>query len=182
MHGAIFAELKKYVDAKLGGDAWNALLTASGLGPRMYLAIQAYPDEDMVQIVTAASKKTGLAPEAILEDFGEFVAPDLLSMYRSLVKPTWKTLDVIEHTETTIHRVVRMQHADATPPYLHAVRNSEREVTITYNSARRLCSVAKGIVRGLAVHYGEVITIKEKKCMHRGATECVIVVSRESVS
>lgn len=180
MHGSIFAELKKYVEAKLGGNAWNELLNDAGLGPRMYLAIQAYPDSEVVGIVTAASKKTGLAPDAILEDFGEFIAPDLLGMYRSLVKPGWRTLEVIEHTENTIHKVVRLQHADATPPYLHAERTGPDEVTVTYTSPRRLCSVAKGIIRGLAVHFGDVISVKESRCMNKGASGCVLVVRREA--
>ena len=67
MHGMIFAELKKYVDAKVGGNAWNKLLADAGLGPRIYLALQAYPDEEVVKIVTAASAATGLPQERLHE-------------------------------------------------------------------------------------------------------------------
>ncbi len=178
MHGIIFAELKKYVDAKLGSGVWSELLETAGLGPRMYLAIQAYPDEEVVDIVTAASKKTGLAVGVILGNFGEFIAPDLLGMYKGLVEPHWRTLETIENTENTIHKVVRMQHSEATPPYLSAVRTGTEEVTVTYNSPRRLCQVAKGIMRGMAVHFDEVIIIDEKSCMHKRAAACVMVVTR----
>lgn len=180
MHGIIFAELKNYVDAKLGVEAWSELLVSAGLGPRMYLAIQSYPDDEVVKIVTAASEKTNLAPGSILEDFGEFIAPHLLAMYRSLVKPEWKSLEVLEHTEETIHKVVRMQHADATPPYLRAKRTGSQQVTITYTSPRRLCHVAKGIIRGIAAHYGDVVTIAEPRCMHQGAGDCLLVVTRSA--
>jgi hypothetical protein len=32
MHGVIFAELRKYVDTKLGRDVWDDLLKEAGLG------------------------------------------------------------------------------------------------------------------------------------------------------
>ena len=178
MHGTIFAELKKYVDTKFGGNTWNTLLEGAGLGPKMYLPVQAYPDDEVGKIVAAAAQMTGIPAPDILQDFGAFIAPDLVAMYRSLMKPQWKTLEVIENAETTAHRVVRRQYVGAAPPYLHAVRSGDQQVTVTYNSARRLCDVAKGIIRGLAQHYGENVAVTETRCMHRGAAECVLVVDR----
>lgn len=119
--------------------------------------MQAYPDEEVGQLVTAAAQTTGLAPAAILEDFGEFIAPDLLGMYRNLLKPGWRTLELLENTETTMHRVVRMQHNGSAPPYLQAKRTAPREVTINYTSPRRLCAVAKGIIRGVAKHFEDTV-------------------------
>lgn len=180
VHGTIFAELKKFVDAKFGADTWKKLLEDAGLGPKIYLPVQAYPDDDVAKIVGAASAKTGLAPAAILQDFGHFIAPDLVGMYRSLMKPEWTTLDVIENAESTAHRIVRRDYVAAAPPYLHAVRTAPEQVTVTYNSARKLCDVAKGIVRGLAEHYRERVRINETRCMHRGASECVLVIDLSS--
>lgn len=178
MHGTIFAELKKYVDTKFGADTWKKLLDDAGLGPKIYLPVQAYPDDDVAKIVGAASQATGLTPGAILQEFGQFIAPDLVAMYRNLMKPEWTTLEVIENAESTAHRIVRRDYVAAAPPYLHAVRTAPEQVTVTYNSARKLCDVAKGIVRGLAGHYRETVSIHETRCMHRGAAECVLVVDR----
>ena len=41
-----------------------------------------------------------------------------------------------------------------------------------------MCAVAKGIVRGLARHYGEAVTIDEMTCMLEGGGECRIAVRR----
>jgi hypothetical protein len=86
-------------------------------------------------LVTTASRLTNLPAPAILEDFGDFIAPDLLDMYWGAISPEWRTLDVLEHTETTIHTVVRQDHQGSTPPYLQATRTGENEVT-----SRRMCS------------------------------------------
>lgn len=176
MHGLIFSELRKFAEAKLGAGAWKTLTESAGLGRPSYLSTQVYPDADVVALVAAASSTTGLEPNALLESFGEFIAPDLLAMFRALVDPKWRTLDVIDHTEATIHKVVRTGHPGAQPPELETTRNSDTEVTIVYKSKRKLCSIAKGICRGVAAHYAEPIEIDEPTCMLRGGSQCTIVV------
>jgi predicted hydrocarbon binding protein len=99
-------------------------------------------------------------------------------MYAALIQPEWRTLDVVLHTEETVHRVVRMRNPGAAPPYLRAERTSPDEVVVHYTSQRKLCAIAKGIVRGLSSHFGDGVTILETECMHRGAAECRIVVRR----
>ena len=176
MHGIIFTELRKYVDTKLGGDAWGDLLNAAGLKGRMYLPIQEYPDAEAVTLVSTAAQITGLDAAVILQDFGVFIAPSLLGMYRTLVKPEWRTLEVLQFTEGTIHKVVRARNPGAKPAELTAVRISETELHLTYGSQRKMCPVAKGIIKGLALHFNEEITVVETQCMHQGASECKMVV------
>jgi len=179
MHGTIFSELEKFVGARLGSEAWATLKTKAGLeAGKTYDPLSTYPDAELTALVVTGSEITGIPVPALLEDFGEFIAPDLLEMYWGAIEPGWRTLDVIEHTESTIHTVVRMNQAGATPPYLHATRTAENEVTVVYTSARRLCAVARGITRGIAKHYDESIDMKDVACMHRGDAECVIVVTR----
>jgi hypothetical protein len=91
-----------------------------------------------------------------------------------LLKPSWHTLDVIEHTEATTHRVVRMRQPGAQPPLLTTERRAPDEVVLFYDSPRRLCAVAHGIGRGVAAHFQETITINEPRCMHRGDPRCVM--------
>jgi hypothetical protein len=93
------------------------------------------------------------------------------------VKPEWKTLDLIEHTEERIHKIVRLRHTGARPPYLTTERRGPREIVIHYSSARRMCALAKGIARGIARSYNESITIADVRCMHRGDPTCEIVVT-----
>lgn len=107
MHGIIVVELKKYVDTKVGGNAWQDLLAATGQAGKVYLASQTHPDEEVVALVTAASQATGTPVPAILEDFGEFIVPDLLKTFGAYVDPSWKTIDLIDNTETAIHKAVR---------------------------------------------------------------------------
>jgi predicted hydrocarbon binding protein len=177
MHGTMFVHLRRYTEEQLGAAAWDEILTAAGLGPRAYLPIGSYPDEEMVAIVSAASKVARVGAPQLLESFGEYVAPHLLGMYRHLLKPAWRTLEVLLHVEETAHRAVRLQQPGASPPYLVARRIGDQQAELNYTSSRRLCFVAKGIIRGLADHFGERVTIQEPECMHLGAGRCLMLVS-----
>ena len=179
MHGTIFVELQKYVETKLGVEAWTTLKREAGVTREQpYEPFEIYPDEEVGALVGTASRITGTPAQALLEDFGAFIAPDLLDMYWGVIAPEWRTLDVIENTERTIHDVVRINQKGATPPYLHATRVAPDQVNIVYTSARRLCSVAKGITRGIAQHYDEAVTIEDPRCMLRGDDDCLLIVKK----
>jgi predicted hydrocarbon binding protein len=113
-------------------------------------------------------------PQAVLEDFGRFVAPDLLKMHAHSVQPQWRTLDLVEHTEAAIHQVVRQTHADAQPPRIACTRKTECDLVVEYSSPRKLCAFAKGIVGGIAAHYGEQVAITESSCMLKGDDRCIL--------
>lgn len=176
MHGTIFAELKKYVEARLGGDAWAALQQEAGLVGRVYLPIETYEDTDAYALVGAASRITRKPAGEILQDFGEFITPDLMDLYGALAKPEWTTLEFLENIEETIHRVVRRRSPGATPPNIRCARTSPTEVTITYTSARKMCALAKGLINGVARHYHQRVELLEPTCMVKGAPQCLIVV------
>ncbi len=173
MHGLIFAELKKYVEARFDAKTWDVLLEKAGLKGNMYISASAYPDGDALALVSTACTMTGLTAKAIMEDFGEFIAPDLIEQYKFLVKPEWGLLDFLCNTEDTIHKIVRF-HQGVTPPRLAVTRISEHKVIISYDSARKMCALLIGIVKGAAKHYQEQVTVLESQCMLRGAPACIV--------
>ncbi|HKG93513.1 MAG TPA: heme NO-binding domain-containing protein [Gemmatimonadaceae bacterium] len=178
MHGIIHAELKRFVAERHGADGWPRLIEAAGMAPTPYVAHRTYADEELTSVVEADSRATGRPVSEVLSDFGEFIAPTLLSVYAPFVHADWRTLDLIEHTEATIHTVVRLRDRGAAPPYLQARRVSPNEVVVEYTSPRRLCMVAEGIARGIARHYAESIEITQPECMLRGGERCVIEVRK----
>lgn len=173
MHGLIFSELKKYVETKFDAKTWDALQEKAGLRGNLYLASSVYPDSDLLSLITTACKMTGLALREILEDFGDFIAPDLIRQYSFLVKPEWTLVDFLCNTEDTIHKIVRF-HPGVTPPHLLVRRVADDRVTISYDSNRKMCALLKGIVKGSARHYGKSVSIVESRCMLQGDPECTV--------
>jgi hypothetical protein len=174
LHGIVHLDLQRYVVATYGEANWKELTRRAGLEGEIYTPLRSYPDEQLLRLVKEASALVGLDPQALLESFAEFVAPRFLRLYEKMLEPHWRTLDIIEHTEDTIHRVVRMREPGALPPRLNTVRSSPNEVILTYSSPRRLCAVARGIARGIARVYDEHLVVQETVCMLKGAKACVI--------
>lgn len=175
MHGIVFSELQKFVVSKHTHAGWKAVTEKAGVAHKVFLAAGQYPDSEIAALVAAASEITGQQPAQIVEAFGEFIAPSLLKMYGHLLKPTWKSLDVIEHTEGTVHTVVRASDKDALPPKLRTRRERPDTVILVYDSPRKMCALAIGIGRALARHFKETLSISQTSCMHNGAPFCEIV-------
>jgi hypothetical protein len=176
MNGTIFMELGKYAETKLGAQAWKKLLDEAGLGFKLYLPVADYPDQEATALIAAASRITGTPAPVLLEDFGEFLVPDLIKLFGHLIKPDWKTIDLIANTESTIHEALRRTTPAVRPPVIGCERPNPREVIITYESKRKMCHLAKGIAKGIANHYGEQVIIAESSCMLRGGPNCKISV------
>lgn len=160
MHGLIFSELKKFVDTHHGVGVWNDLITASGTNNKTFLPVKSYPDEELVAIVQKACEKTNTPLPEILDQFGQFLVPSLMRMYVASIKPEWRTLDLLEHTELTMHKAVRFSDKNAAPPALECVRVSPQEVNIIYRSPRKMVDLGLGLIKGISKHYQEKIDIQ----------------------
>lgn len=175
MHGIIHAEMKKFVVGAHGAGVWDNLIKEAGIKNASYLTTATYPDKEAAALVTTAAKLLNVSPAVVMEGFGEFIVPHLIQIYKGLIRPEWKTLDLLENVESVIHTAVRFRDPGMAPPKLAATRTNAREVVMTYSSSRAMCSVAKGIAKGVAKHYGERLDIKETSCMLKGASSCTLV-------
>lgn len=155
MHGTVLTLLKRYVQTQYDHSTWVKLVELSGLENIDFDHKTVYPDEHIYALVGHAAEMTGLSAGELHEKFGEYLVPDLMYMYQKLVQPEWRTLDMIEHTETSMHAQVRREHVQNAPPVLHVRRLNENELMIDYVSSRRMSGLAVGIVRGLATYFGE---------------------------
>lgn len=182
MHGLILSSLERFTTTACGPGAWPVILAQAGVSGPPFDPGGVYPDADVMAIVGAASAELDLPAAVLLERFGHFVVPDLLAAHGALVPDSWRTLDLLAHTEYRIHETIRASDAGAAPPRLRAVRPAPNEVRIIFASRRRLCAVARGIVRGVADHYGDHVTIDEPRCLHRGDAACELVVRQTAAA
>lgn len=182
MHGLIFFFLQKFIATPSPGGA--ALPSDSRAEPTSrpptttgrYLPSGVYPDEAAVSMLAAIADATGESVADVVERFGEFLAPHLLKVAGTAVDPRWTLLDLIEQTEGIIHSLVRAKNPGAKPPVLETIRHDPHELHLVYTSARRLCRLAQGLIRGMARHYGEAVEIEETSCILRGDPFCTFVV------
>lgn len=180
MYGVIFDFLRDYVIEKHGGeDTWKTLLKANGYGYKIFFPVTEYPDEEIVALAQTASSALDVPLPAVLEDFGAFVGHKLMTFYHMYADNNkWKTFDVIENAGGCIHHAVHKHNPSRKPPFISAHRETDDLLVIRYQSHRKLCAVVKGIIRGLGERYDETFDIEEIQCMHEGARECILNVTR----
>jgi hypothetical protein len=73
-----------------------------------------------------------------------------------------------------IHPEVRKLHPGADVPDFETEDRGAEGLVLGYASPRRLCAFAEGLVEGAAAFYGEVVTISQTACMHRGDARCLL--------
>lgn len=180
MYGVIFDFLRQYVIERHGGtETWNTLLRANGYNFKIYFPVTEYPDEEIVKLAVTASEALDVPLPTVLEDFGSFVGHKLVTFYHMYVDdPNWKTFDIILNAGEKIHHAVNRHNRKRKPPKIIAEQLNDDQILIHYQSDRKLCAVVRGIVRGLGEHYKEYFRIEETACMHEGAHECLIKVTR----
>ena len=182
MHGLIFFFLQKFIATLPSGGTSLQPDGRAGQTSRLpktterYLPSGVYPDDAAVAMLGTIADDTGESLPDVVERFGEFLAPHLLKVAGAAVDPRWNLLDLIEQTEGIIHSLVRAKNPGAKPPVLETIRHDPRELHLIYASARRLCRLAQGLIRGMARHYGEAVEIEETSCMLRGDSFCTFVV------
>lgn len=176
MHGLIFFYIQKFADLlSKQGRMTSAMPSMASLTSTNYLPSKSYPDEQAVSLLSRVAEASGETLPGLLEEFGIFLAPHLIKVAGHHVDPSWRTLDLIEHTESVIHTMVRATTPDATPPVIQTFRVADDELQVIYTSSRQLCRLASGIIRGVAAHYDEPIELTEDGCMRDGSPFCTFV-------
>ena len=176
MHGFIFLEFKHYVQSKYDPMIWDQLQQESGIQNQKYYSYETYSDEQLNLLLLGLSKITNKTLAELLEDFGIFIAPILLRTSQHMIKKSWTFLDLLEHTQEMIYARIIKALPGSSPPYLKCIRSGPHEVHIIYDSPRKMCDFAKGLIKGMAAVYTTPITISEPTCMHHGGPYCEIIV------
>lgn len=155
MHGSIFALLKRFVENTYNYSTWMKLLQTTGLEGATYEMHEMYPTKELFAIVSKASEITGIPHYTLMEQFGEFLVPDLLLIYRKYVNPNWRTYDMLLNTEYSMHSAVKKMDDRASPPMLLVTKKGSSQLIVDYHSKRRMSGVAVGIIKGIAKYYNE---------------------------
>ena len=176
LNGIVFIEIAKFAQSRIGEHAWREVVRLAGVPSRIYYRVADYPDDEAAALLGALAAALNEPPDTVLESLGEFIAPDLLRMARYWIKPEWKTLDLVANTEETIHETLRAEGSRTDPPRLRCERTAPDELALTYDSPRKLCRLARGIVSGIAAHYAEQVAIEEPSCMLKGDAACRLII------
>lgn len=176
MHGLIFAGLRDYTALRLGEEH-----TAEIWSDRAFEITEAYDDNWFTAQLERLVSATGESMRDVQGGFGEFAAQQTFAgLYPEYYEESGDTFTFLLGIEEKIHDLVRATIRGAYPPKLHVRPLGDLGVLVSYTSARKLCALLEGLLRGTAAHYGDQVVIEEIQCMHRGDPGCVFSVLRSA--
>ena len=172
MKGVIFNLLEQIVTDELGASTWDALLEKSKL-EGAYTSLGSYSDNDLFKIVGAAAEALGKAPQEIVRWAGIKALPLLALRYPHFFIAHKTTRSFVLTLNDIIHPEVRKLYPGADVPEFGFDTTDPTVLKMSYNSARKMCAFAEGLIIGSATHFGERAVIHQSNCMHRGDAECL---------
>ncbi len=155
MHASIFVLLKRFVESTHDHSTWLRLLEETGVEHTAYQMQEMYPTHEIFAIIGCLAERTEQSVYDVMEQYGEFLVPDLMLVYSKYVQPEWRTYEMLLNTEEAMHGAVRKDDSRANPPKLLVTKQGEKQLIIDYYSKRRMAGVAMGIIKGIAKYYDE---------------------------
>ena len=171
MKGIVFNLLEQVVSRDYGEDTWDDLLGAARL-VGAYTSLGSYPDEHPGKLVAAASEALAIRAEDAVRWFGREALPALAQAYPPFFSPHTDTRSFLLTLNDIIHPEVRKLYPGADVPEFDVHRRPDGSLGMGYDSHRKLCSFAEGLIEGAAAHFGEQVAISQPRCMHRGDASC----------
>jgi len=173
LKGIIFNLVEEVVTDRYGEDTWDSLLDAAGLDGS-YTSLGSYADEELLQLVTAASAALGMPAGDIVRQLGEGAIPLLVDRYPGFFEEFTSAQDFLLTLNDIIHPEVRKLYPGAQVPDFDFDTPEHGVLVIGYRSPRRLCALAEGFIIGAARHYGERVEVSQSRCLLRGDDQCRI--------
>lgn len=155
MHGSMFVFFKQFIEETFSSSLWLELNKKANTNHSTYQIHNSYPSNIFYSLLQTAANLTNHSENELKEEFGEYLVPKLLSLYKSYINPAWKTFELLENTELVMHKAVRREELQAKPPILNVSKVAVNLLIIDYYSKRRMASLAVGIIKGIAKFYNE---------------------------
>jgi hypothetical protein len=176
MKGIIFNLLEDIVRQHHGMEVWEAMLDLSGASG-IYTSLGNYSDEEIFDLVAAASRILDLPAEDVLRWFGRHAMVELSRRMPEMFNIHSSSRAFILNVNRAIHPEVRKLYSGADCPYFNFQDAPDGSLTMSYRSSRRLCHLAEGFIAGAEKIYCDSVKTRQDKCMHRGDDHCLFVLN-----
>jgi hypothetical protein len=173
--GVVFGLFEQAYVREHGDDAWDDLLDAAGLAGA-YTSLGSYPDDDLGRLVEQAAVTLGQPPQDVIRWLGLRSLPALAASFPSLFEAHSNTRSFLGTVNEIIHPEVRKLYPGADVPWFGFSTTPDGDLVMVYQSQRRLCAFAEGLILGAAAHYGEPVSVVQPRCMLHGDPTCELVV------
>lgn len=176
MKGIVMNLLAEMVEETFGFEEWDAVLQQAGYSGA-YTAGGLYEDSELLSLVGVISERSGIAVPDLVYAFGEFMFPQFVKRYPELIDEKTDFLDFLQTIDDVIHVEVKKLYPDAVTPAFSYARHASNQLELRYQSDRKMCKLAEGLISGAAKHFSTAYELEHEPCMLKGADYCGLLVT-----
>jgi hypothetical protein len=171
--GILFNVVEEVVEEDHSERDWDLALCRAGV-EGAYTSLGNYPTAQLLAILAALAEQQGTPVADVLRAAGEHGYHHLAARHPALVEPYRDLGDLLLHLDTVIHPEVLKLYPHADPPRFEVqpLAGETDAWGVTYRSARGLCHLAEGLMRGAADSFEREARIEQVTCRHRGDPTC----------
>lgn len=175
MKGMVFDMLRDMVEDQYGVDGWQAVLDGAE-SDGMFISTETYHDQALFDLVASAADVTGIAMNDLVYSFGQYMVSQFYQRFPQFFDcdNLFSFLLSVDHL---IHVEVRKLFPDAGVPEFKYNEQLPDKLTMIYQSPRKLCRLAEGLIDGSAQHFQQPYTLTHDICMHKGDDCCHLLVT-----
>jgi hypothetical protein len=179
MKGVVFTGFLEMVEARHGARMFDQVIEdARPASGGAYTAVGSYPHEEMVTMLLALSRRTGVAVPDLLRSFGQYLFGHFAAGYPSFFNGVTGAMPFLAGIEDIIHAEVLKLYPDAQLPRFDVEQQGSHRLVLVYHSARHFEDLAEGLIHGCIAHFGEKIEVQRERVGHADGTAERFVLTR----
>src|SRR6266516_4185066 len=143
--------------------------------PTALLASRVYDDSILLAGIAEANRITRVPVEMLLREFGRYFITNGLTRHLCsyILTQINSARDLLLAMHDAHQQMSRLPDGLTPPLFQYRTRTRKSsELTLIYDSPRKLCPLLIGAIEGAAKRYGEQVRIVERTCMKRGDSAC----------
>lgn len=171
MKGIVFTEFLEMVEEKFDYQMVDSIIMdANDPLDGAYSSVNSYDHTQLVNLVVALHKRSGIPLGDLLKAYGEYLFGSLAKNYPTLIEGITDPFEMLLNIELLIHTEVRKLYPDANPPRFTGTRIDDKTIELIYNSHRSMGDVAEGLIHGCGAHFGEKYKVDQLSSENNGQT------------
>jgi Haem-NO-binding len=163
MKGVVFTEFLEMVEDHFSLRMVDEIIEEAAVpSAGAYTAVGTYPHEEMVALVTALSRRSGMALPDLLHAFGRHLFGRFVRLYPRFFQHQTDALTFMAGIEDIIHAEVLKLYPDAQLPRFDVEAHDYDRLVLIYHSPRHMPQLAMGLIEGCIDHFGQSISVRSE--------------------
>ena len=163
MKGIVYTLFNQLVEEKFGIEVWDEILDeVQPESEGIYTTTETYDNTELFALVGALSEKTNIPVNDLVKAFGQFSLGEFARRYPVFFENV-NAKEFLQSIHDVIHVEVKKLYTDAELPTFTYEDPAPDKLILHYNSPRKLCVFAEGLIDGTAEYFETGIEYTQTK-------------------